>query len=198
VTDAEVDARPRGLGVSLILGGALGVLASAALIVEKIESLKHPASRLSCDVSVFVGCSASLDSQQGELLGFPNPVFGLAFWSAIVTIGVVIVAIGNPRWMWIALAAGMTGSMVLVAWFIAQSIYVIGVLCPWCMLTWAVTTPLFLLVVSHTLRSGIVPVPPGARRAAKAVYDWVVIITLVVAVIVAMLAQLRLGLFTRF
>jgi hypothetical protein len=66
------------------------------------------------------------------------------------------------------------------------------------MLTWAVTTPLFLLVVSHTLRSGIVPVPPGARRAAKAVYDWVVIITLVVAVIVAMLAQLRLGLFTRF
>lgn len=197
MTDAEVDSRPRGLATSLIVGGLLGLLAAAALIVEKIESLKHPAARLSCDVSVFVGCSASLDSQQGELLGFPNPVFGLAFWAAIVTIGVVILAIGIPRWMWIALAAGMTGSIALVAWFIAQSIYVIGVLCPWCMLTWAVTIPLFLLVVSHILRSGIVPVPQGARRAANAAYQWVGIITLVVAVIVAMLAQLRLGLFTR-
>jgi uncharacterized membrane protein len=194
VTNGEVDTRPRGLGISLIVGGLLGLLAAAALIVEKIESLAHPGVQLACNFSVLVGCSASLNSEQGSLVGIPNPVLGLMFWSAIVTIGVVIVAVELPRWMWLALALGMTGAMALVVWFIIQSIYVIGVLCPWCMLTWVVTIPLFLLVVSHVLRSGALPVPPRVRTAAAEAFRWVFIIALTIVLLVAVLAQLRLDL----
>jgi uncharacterized membrane protein len=174
------------------VGGLLGLLAAAALIVEKIESLAHPTAQLGCNFSVLVGCSASLNSEQGSLLGVPNPVPGLMFWSAIVTIGVVIIAVDLPRWMWLALALGMTGALALVAWFIIQSVYVIGVLCPWCMLTWAVTIPLFLLVVGHVLRSGALPVPPRVRRAAAEGYGWVWVITIAIVLLVTVLAQLRL------
>ncbi|MEO7122744.1 MAG: vitamin K epoxide reductase family protein [Lacisediminihabitans sp.] len=192
MTDEVTLIRPRSLGVSLVVGGLGGLIAAAALIVEKIESLAHPAAQLACNFSVLVGCSASLNSEQGALLGIPNPVLGLAFWSAIVTIGVVIIAVELPRWIWLMLALGMTGAFVLVVWFIIQSIYVIGVLCPWCMLTWVMTTPLFLLVVWHVLRSGVIPVPPRARRCAAEAYNWVWIMTLGIFVVVAVLAQLRL------
>ncbi|WP_349897858.1 vitamin K epoxide reductase family protein [Parafrigoribacterium soli] len=187
-----VDARPRALGIGLLVGGLGGLLAAAALIIEKIESLAHPAARLSCDLSAFVGCSASLGSEQGSLLGIPNPLPGLVFWSVIVTLGVMIVVVEVPRWIWLGLALGMTGAFALVVWFILQSIYVIGVLCPWCMLTWLVTIPLFLLVVGHVLRSGLLPVPAGVRRAAAASYQWVWIITLGIVAVVVILAQLRL------
>lgn len=192
MTDDSSFARPRGLGISLIVGGLGGLIAAAALIVEKIESLAHPAAQLACNFSVLVGCSASLNSEQGSLLGVPNPVLGLMFWSAIVTIGVVIIAVELPRWIWLLLTLGMTGALALVVWFIIQSIYVIGVLCPWCMLTWVMTIPLFLLVVWHALRSGVIPLPPRARRFAAEAYSWVWIMTLGIVVVVAVLAQLRL------
>ncbi|MEO6943374.1 MAG: vitamin K epoxide reductase family protein [Lacisediminihabitans sp.] len=96
--------------------------------------------------------------------------------------------------MWLALALGMTAAMALVVWFIIQSIYVIGVLCPWCMLTWVVTIPLFVLVVCHVLRSGAVPVPVPmrVRSAAAAAYSWVFIITITIVLLIVVLAQLRL------
>jgi uncharacterized membrane protein len=196
VVESEGPARPRGLGISLIAGGALGLLAAAALIVEKIQKLEHPAAQLGCDISVLVGCSTSLDSRQGALLGIPNPVLGIVFWTAVTTVGVVILAVTLPRWIWWALAAGMTGAFALVVWFIAQSIYVLGVLCPWCMLTWAVTIPLFLLVAGHVARSGVLPVGPVVRRGADVLYRWVFIITLVAAFVIALLAQVRLGVLT--
>jgi uncharacterized membrane protein len=195
VTDGEIDGetRPRGLGISLSVGGLLGLLAATALVVEKIESLAHPTTQLACDLSVFVGCSASLNSEQGSLLGIPNPVLGLMFWSAIVTIGVMIIAVDLPRWIWLMLTLGMTGAFALVVWFIIQSIYVIGVLCPWCMLTWVVTIPLFLLVVGHALRSGVLPMSPRVRRGAAEGYQWVWVATLILLVLVVVLAQLRLN-----
>lgn len=194
MTDDVLFSRPRGLGISLVVGGLVGLIAATALIVEKIESLAHPTAQLACDFSVFVGCSASLNSQQGSLLGIPNPVLGLMFWSAIVTIGVVIIAVELPRWMWLMLTLGMTGAFALVVWFILQSIYVIGVLCPWCMLTWVTTIPLFLLVVSHALRSGVLPVAARVRRFAAEGYQWVWVVTLALLLLVVVLAQLRLNL----
>ncbi len=179
--------------MAMVVGGLGGMLAAAALIVEKIESLAHPAAQLACDVSVFVGCSASLRSEQGSLLGIPNPVPGLAFWTVIGTIGVMITVVELPRWVWLGLMLGMTGAFALVVWFIVQSIYVIGVLCPWCMLTWLVTIPLFLLVSGHVLRSGVLPVSPRVRRAAAEAYQWVWGVTLVLVLLVAVLAQLRLN-----
>lgn len=191
-TDSPV-ARPRALGVSLIVGGAVGLVAAFALTVDKFAVLEHPGGKLNCNFSVLVGCGASLNSQQGAVFGFPNSILGLVFWSAVATIGVFAVWGQVPRGVWILLAAGMTGALGLVVWFVIQSIYVIGVLCPWCMLTWVVTIPLFLLVVLHGLRSGAIPAPSFARTAAGELYSWVPVLSLALLVIIAVVAQLRLN-----
>ena len=69
----------------------------------------------------------------------------------------------------VAVRGGLTLAFVFVIWLIGQSIFVLGTLCPWCMVTWVVTIPTFYAVTLHVLRSGIVPAPrahPQRRRQA--------------------------------
>lgn len=190
--------RHRVLGVGLIVGGLLGLVAAFALTLEKFAVLEHPTQQLSCNISALIGCGVSLDSEQGALLGFPNSMFGLMFWSALITFGLVAVWGDLSRGMWVLLAAGMTGAFALVVWFIVQSIYVIGVLCPWCMLTWVVTIPLFITVVLHVLRSGALPAPLAVRTAARALYSWWPVVSLSIVVIIVILAQTRLDVLRSF
>jgi uncharacterized membrane protein len=185
-------ARPRVLALALIIGGMLGLVAAIALTLEKFAVLEHPNQQLSCNISVLVGCGASLGSAQGAIFGAPNPVLGLMFWPVVVTVGVLALAVELPGWAWLASGVAATGAFVLVVWFIVQSIYVLGVLCPWCMLTWAVTIPLFLLVVGHCLRIGVIPVPPRLRWLGAWIYRWTPALSMFALAVVAVLAQVRL------
>lgn len=184
--------RPIGLAAALLVTGALGLLASLALTLDKIALLENPDAQLGCNFSVLIGCSTNLNSDQGSVFGFPNPLLGLLFWSAVLTIGVALLAGARfAGWFWALFAIGATGACVLVVWFIVQSIFVLRVLCPWCMVTWAVTIPLFLAVVLHALRSGAL-VPASIRRAAAAGFAWIPLIALLCYLIVAVLAQWQL------
>ena len=48
-------------------------------------------------------------------------------------------------------AEGARAGLVFVAWLAIQSVWVIGALCPWCMVTWLVTIPTFYAVLLHVL-----------------------------------------------
>ena len=50
-------------------------------------------------------------------------------------------------------------------WLIGQSIFDLGTLCPWCMIVWVVTIPLFLAVTFRNLARGRLR---RRRRAASA------------------------------
>ena len=81
---------------------------------------------------------------------------------------------------------------MFVGWLIAQSIYVLDVLCPWCMLTWAVTIPTFWVVTLHNLRTGHIPASARVRRLAAAWFSWIPLITVVCYAIVILLAQAQM------
>ena len=90
-------------------------------------------------------------SWQAELLGFPNPVLGLAGFPVVAASGAAILAGGHlRRWYWLALLAGSLTDMALVHWLIFQSLYRIGALCPYCMVVW-VCAALTLVAVSSLL-----------------------------------------------
>ena len=185
--------RPLALAVTMIVLGAIGFIAAFMLTLDKFALLENPDAQLGCNFSVLVGCSTNLNSAQGEVFGFPNPLLGIAFWSATVTIGVVLLAgTALARWFWALYALATTASLALVIWFISESIFVLHVLCPWCMVTWAVTIPLFFVVVLHAIRSSAIPLPEGFRRFANAAFGWIPLITLVSYLIVAALAQWQL------
>lgn len=185
--------RPIALAVFLIVAGVIGWFAAFALTLEKFVTLTDPTEVLGCDFSVLVQCRANLESWQGSLFGFPNPVIGLAGWIAPIVVGVGVLAGARfARWFWALFALGVAGALVFVVWLIGQSVFVLGTLCPWCMVTWAVTIPLFWAVTLYTAKSGQLGLPESARRVAAALFGWVPALTLASYLVVAVIAQLRL------
>ncbi|GGI47035.1 putative membrane protein [Agromyces flavus] len=192
--DSPSTARPLAFAVFLVIAGALGLLAAFELSIEKILTLSDPSYEPGCNVGVLVGCSTNLASQQGAIFGFPNPFIGLMAWPVVITIGMALLARARfDRWFWVGLNVGVTGALVLVAWLIAQSIYVLDVLCPWCMLTWAVTIPTFLAVTFRNLREGVFGGGERVRRVGAVGLGWIVVVTLACYVLVIVLAQVQMN-----
>jgi uncharacterized membrane protein len=188
-----VSKRPVVLAIFLIVAGVVGWIAAFALTVEKFVLLTDPTEALGCDFSVLVQCRANLESWQGSLFGFPNPVIGLAAWIAPIVVGVALLAGARfARWFWVLFNLGVVGALVFVVWLISQSVFVLGTLCPWCMVTWSATIPLFWAVTLYNLREGNIPVAARVRRLGAALYGWVPAITLASYLVVAVIAQLRL------
>nr|WP_141881073.1 vitamin K epoxide reductase family protein [Homoserinimonas aerilata] len=178
------------LGAFLIIAGLVGLWAAWTLTMDKVITLVSPEAQLGCNFSVLVQCGANLSSAQGAVLGFPNPLIGLAGWAAVLVMGFALIA-GAPlaQWFRVLFALGVTGAMVLVIWLIGQSVYVLGTLCPWCIVTWSVTIPTFWaawgLLLSHS-RNGV------ASRAGSIILGWAPLLTVLSYTVVAVLAQLRL------
>ena len=190
--------RPTGLAIFLIIAGAIGFAAAFALTLDKVHMLENPDAQLSCNFSVLIGCSTNLASWQGALFGFPNPLIGLAAWSVVITIAMAILAGARfARWFWIGLNVGVTAAMVFVIWLITQSIFVLDVLCPWCMVTWAVTIPTFLAVTLFNLKTGTIPVPESVRRFATGAYSWLFVITIGCYIVFAIVAQINMNVLGR-
>lgn len=185
--------RPTALAVWLIIAGIVGWFAAFSLTVEKFHLLQNPGAAASCDFSLVVQCGANLNSWQGSVFGFPNPILGLTGWVAPIVVGVAVLAGARfARWFWWCFWAGIAFAFGFVIWLISQSIYSLGTLCPWCMVTWAVTIPTFYAVTLHLLRSGIVPLPQKARDAAATLMGWLPLLTVVSYAVIALLAQLHL------
>jgi len=193
VPETPVAKRPVALGIFFIVAGVIGWYAAFALTIEKFVTLTNPTEALGCDFSVLVQCRANLESWQGSLFGFPNPVIGLAAWIAPVVVGVALLSGARfARWFWVLFNLGVVAALAFVLWLISQSVFVLGTLCPWCMVTWSVTIPLFWALTLYNLREGNIPVPERARRVAGSLYSWVAVITLASYLVVAVVAQLRL------
>ncbi|VXC24031.1 vitamin K epoxide reductase family protein [Aeromicrobium sp. 9AM] len=173
----------RGLGLLLTIGGAIGLLSAAILIIDKIEFLKHPDKLLSCDLNAFVSCGGVINTDQASAFGFPNPIIGVAGFAIVVTLGVLMIArVELPTFVWLGLQAGVLFGIGFVTWLQSQSIYEIQKLCPWCMVVWAVTIPIFVWVTARNLRA-YAPNNPVSRFVG----DWTLLINILwyVAVIAA-------------
>ncbi len=193
MTDAAAVRRPWALAITLIITGVIGWYAAFALTVEKFHLLVNPDATLGCDISPLVQCKANLDSWQGSLFGFPNPILGLTGWVAVIVVGAALLAGARfDRWFWIVFNLGVAAALALVVFLIYTSVFVLGTLCPWCMVTWVATIPTFLIVTLHNLRSGTIPLPARGRAFAAAAFGWIPIITLGLYLVVAVIAQLQL------
>ncbi|HEU0257739.1 MAG TPA: vitamin K epoxide reductase family protein [Microbacteriaceae bacterium] len=185
--------KPTALAIFLIVAGTIGLAAAFLLTNDKFTLLQNPHAQLNCNFSVLVGCSKNLTEWQGSVFGFPNPVLGLMCWPVPITVGVATLAGARlPRWFWLLFNLFVLAAVVLVGWFIWQSVFALFVLCPWCMVTWAVTIPTFWALTLHNLSSGHIPLAPRARRVFHTLYSWTPVIVLLSYAFVAVLAQIQL------
>jgi uncharacterized membrane protein len=190
--DPARDSRPVVFSIVLILTGAVGWWAAFALTLDKISVLKNPAAVLDCNISVLVQCGKNLESWQGAILGFPNPLIGLAAWVAPIVVGVSLLAgAAFARWYWMLFNLGTAGAMAFIIWLSWQSIWVLGTLCPWCMVTWSVVIPLFLTVTARNAAQGVFG--PRLRRAGRAFIPWAPLATIACYLVIVGEAALAFG-----
>ncbi|WP_371503585.1 vitamin K epoxide reductase family protein [Allokutzneria sp. NRRL B-24872] len=166
----------------LTIGGVLGTAASFALVIEKFLLLANPFHIPSCTLDAVLSCGSVMRSPQAELFGFPNPVLGVIAFPVVTTLGVVLLAGARlPRWVWTGLQAGATLGVVFVHWLMIQSMYDIRALCPYCMVVWAVTIPIFWYTTVHNMDRGYLGrlrAPLLVRFHSTVVTTWLVMIAL--------------------
>ena len=154
----------------VLIAGVVGLVASMALTVEKFKLLLDPHYVPSCNVNPIVSCGSVMTTPQASVLGFPNPLLGIIGFTVVVVTGVLAVSkVTLPRWYWIGLSVGTLVGAVLVHWLIFQSLYRIGALCPYCMVVWAVTIPLLVVLVSIVFRPVL---DRGDSALARVLYQW--------------------------
>ena len=138
-----------------VIAGAIGWFASVALLVERVQSLQDPTKNPSCDISPFVSCGALFDRWQASLFGFPNALLGVAGFVVPIVIGVGILAGAHfKNWFWRSAVIGIGVAWIFITWLFTQSIYNIGVVCPYCLVVWAATIPMWWTVLIVTIVQG--------------------------------------------
>ena len=174
----------------LLIGGLVGLAASFVLAVEKYALLADPAYVPTCSLNPVLSCGSVMSSPQAALFGFPNPLLGVAGFPVVVVTGAVLLAGARlPGWFWGGLQLGVTGAVALVHWLMFSSIYRIGALCPYCLVVWAVTIPLFWYVTVRNLTAIRPRLPSPLARAVEAVRSvhgvvltvWILLITAAIA-----------------
>lgn len=142
----------------LVVGGAFGLLAAFVLALEKIHLLTNPGATLSCDINPIISCGSVIITKQAEAFGFPNPHIGLVGFSVVIVVGMALLARASfKRWFWLGLQLGTIFGVLFVHWLAFQSIYRIGALCPYCLVVWVVTIPLFWYTTLYNVRHGYLP-----------------------------------------
>jgi uncharacterized membrane protein len=170
---AQSGAAPGGVAVRaasawwVLIAGVVGLISSVTLTIEKIEILVNPAYVPSCSINPVLSCGSVMITEQASAFGFPNPLIGIAGFTVVVVTGVLAVTkVRLPRWYWAGLAIGTALAVVFIHWLIFQTLYRIGALCPYCMVVWAVTIPLLVVVSSIALR------PLAGNVVARVLYTW--------------------------
>lgn len=147
---------PRESAIVVVITGLVAMFAAMGLILAEITALKNPGLPLSCDINPIIGCGASLNSWQNTLIGdIPNSVFGFAFFAGMTALGLVWLGGGTcARWLWRLASAGCGLGILWLMWFQYQAFFVEKALCPYCLVTWTFSIPLFTHVLVRAVQAG--------------------------------------------
>lgn len=196
---AEPHTPQRNYAIASIIFGAIGWFSAFQLLTEFIKTLQNSDYVPNCSVSLLVTCGPNMASWQGSILGFSNTIIGVAAFTAPVLIGVALLAGARfAPWFWACYQIGLLGGFVFVCWLQFQSIYVLGTLCPWCMVAWVAMIPLWWISAFRPYATGNIPVSSRLQPVFTSLHSWVWVFIVVNVFIVALLAQLRLDWFAEF
>lgn len=139
----------------LLVFAVVGLFASFQLTVDKIALLSDPDFVPSCNINPVLSCGTIILTDQASLFGFPNPLIGLVGYAVIITLAVLMISkVLIPNWVWLGLNLGALAGMAFVAWLAYESLYVIGALCPWCMVAWMSTIFIFWITTAENAANG--------------------------------------------
>lgn len=176
---------------TMLLSACVSLLASFVLSIDALRLAENPNLVLSCDLNAILSCGTVAQSWQASLFGFPNAFLGLVAEPVVITIAVASLGgVRFPRWFMLSAQVVYTLGVVFAYWLFAQSMFVIGALCPWCLLVTVSTTLVFTTLTHVNVRDGNLYLPERVQAKAEAAINrevdvivvWLWILFLVAAV----------------
>lgn len=152
---------------TMLLGACLSLLASLVLSVESFHLLKDPDATLSCSVNAVINCASVMQYEDANLFGWPNSFLGLMAEPVVITVAIAgLASVRFPRGFMAVAQVGYGLGFVFALWLFTQSLYVIGSLCPWCLLVTATTTLVFFSLLRYNLRENNLYISPKSHKKA--------------------------------
>jgi uncharacterized membrane protein len=153
-----VDAPERrytGAWLEMLVSSILGLVASLVLSIDAVRLAENPNAELSCNISATISCGTVGTSWQASLLGFPNAFLGLMFESVVIAFAIAGLArVRFPRWYMLGVQGIYTIAIVFAYWLFVQAYFVIGAMCPWCLLITITTLLVFTSMTRINILSG--------------------------------------------
>lgn len=111
----------------------LGLAASFLQLLDKLAYLKNPSVNLICNVSSVFNCSNVLEAWQSSVFGFPNSIMCMVFFTIVLGVALAgATGSGINKWLRLIMHFFALFFLGFGAWYIWQSIYVIGSICIYC------------------------------------------------------------------
>ncbi len=178
----------------MLLFATISLVASFVLSYDAILLAADPNVELSCSINPFLDCAKVGLTWQAAVFGFPNAFLGLISEPVVMTIAVASLSgVRFPRWFMFTANAVYLLGVIFAYWLLFQSTYVIGALCPWCILVTLATTFVFFSMTQwNILENNLFLSPEQHRRAVAFVKGgWLTIILIGWLVVVLILEILR-------
>lgn len=143
----------KGLYITMLVAGIFAFLAAFVLSVEKVHLLQNPDAVLSCTVNLVLNCASVMKTPQASLFGFPNSFIGVAGFAIVIAVAMGGLLKVKYSRAYLVTAQVFFGLGLLFAyWLFFQSVYIIQVLCPWCLVVTFMTTIIFETLLRINLR----------------------------------------------
>lgn len=183
----------RWIFASMLVGSMLSLLASFVLSAEAIELAKNPDAILSCSINVVLNCATVAAHPSSELFGFPNAFIGMMAEPVVITVAIAgLAGIAFPRRFMFAAQIGYTLGLAFAFYLLGVSLFVIGALCPWCLLVTLTTTLVWFAITRYNIRENNLYLPKKLQKRLHTFvakdFDKLVmwgLIVLIIAVIIA-------------
>ncbi len=186
---------------SMLVGAVASLVASFVLSVEAVVLAGDPGADLACSVSVVLNCATVALHPTASLWGFPNSFLGLIAEPVVITVAIAgLAGVKFPRAFMATAQVFYTLGFIFALYLLYTSYFVIGALCPWCLLVTLTTTLVWFAITRYNIREDNLYLPKNIQNRlasfVKKDYDKLAMATLIVAVVAAILLKYGPYLFT--
>lgn len=186
---------------SMLIGSAASLIAALVLSVDAFLIAKNPNVSLSCNINSIISCGTIAKTTYNALFGFPNSFLGLMFEPVVMTVAVAgLVGIKFPRPFMFAAQIIYTLAFIFAYYLFFIGLFVIGAVCPWCLLVTLSTTFVFFSISRFNIREGNLYLPErisgSLRRFIEKDFDKLLLATMVFAVFAVLITKYGSALFS--
>lgn len=187
--------RSTGMALYLLVSG-LGSWLAAFTLAREGYLLATTGATPSCNINPFFSCGNVMESPQATVFfDAPNQLYGVAGFMLVATVGAALLAGATMRrWFWVALTLGLFLAYIWLMWMFYQAVFVIGFLCLYCMVVWAIHIPLWWIFLPWAMKQGMLGSGARIRKAGAAwlPYSWILIVINYAVIGLAILIQFPL------